>query len=164
MEVLSSCFLQVSASPEFLSLGSDQILELAQRRDIGCSTEELFHAVMRWVRHNIDGRGSLLSGLVAAVRLPLLSTTSLTDLLSEQLLLSQCIGPVQSVMALHSVPARAGELHALRASYGRKEDALTLAIGFNKDGRNCILLQLNRSTKQWSILHRFASKYASPPS
>ena len=145
-EFLSKCFLQVSSSPEFLSLGSDRLLELAQRRDIGCSTEELFLAVMRWVRHNVDGRGSLLSGLVTAVRLPLLSATLLTELLSEQLLFSHCIGQVQTAVALHSVPARAGELHTCRSAYGRKEDALTLAIS-RIDERNCIL-QLNRNTKQ----------------
>ena len=98
-------------------MGSDRLLELAQRRGIGCSTEDLFHAVMRWVLHNVDGRGGPLSGLGAAVRLPVLSMPLLTEIFRWNCLLwSQCIGEVQSAVSLHFLSARAGELRSCRAS------------------------------------------------
>jgi kelch-like protein 18 len=76
---------------EFLALNFNDLMELIQRDELNVLNEEnIFEAVMRWVRFDESVRAKLLPEVLSKVRLPLLSPQFLADRVATEELIRSC--------------------------------------------------------------------------
>lgn len=69
----SEHFMQVIRNQEFLQLSVDQLAHLLGSEDLNVPSEQdIFHALMNWVKHDQTNRQQHMSKLLALVKLPLL--------------------------------------------------------------------------------------------
>ncbi|KTF94575.1 hypothetical protein cypCar_00003526, partial [Cyprinus carpio] len=67
-------FVEVSKTEEFMLLPLKQVLDLISSDNLNVpSEEEVYRAVLSWVKHDIDGRRQHVPRLMKCVRLPLLT-------------------------------------------------------------------------------------------
>ncbi|TDH06419.1 hypothetical protein EPR50_G00132990 [Perca flavescens] len=84
-------FLDVCVSEEFLSLRTDELLELVGCDELNIKAEEqVFEAVLAWVHHDRDVRESLLPELLSKIRLPLCRPQFLSDRVQTDELVRCC--------------------------------------------------------------------------
>ncbi|XP_042202816.1 kelch-like protein 18 [Callorhinchus milii] len=84
-------FVEVSTSEEFLSLPAEELSELLGREELNVRSEEqVFEAVLAWVRYAQDCREELLPELLRRVRLPLCRPQFLTDRVQQDELVRSC--------------------------------------------------------------------------
>jgi len=90
---LDKNFVDVSQCNEFLQLQFDDLAELIKKDDLNIRSEEqIFEAVLSWVKTDCEGRKGHLPELLKYVRLPLLSPQYLSDrVLSEEIIRSNIV-------------------------------------------------------------------------
>lgn len=78
-------FHEVSLSEEFISLPLKELLDLIRRDELYVSSEEqVFEAVIRWVKKDPEIRKEHLPILLSKIRLPLLSPQYITDKVAKE--------------------------------------------------------------------------------
>ena len=78
-------FSDVAKSEEFLSLPPDEVVTLISREELNVRTEEeVFEAVLQWVKKDIVERKDFISELLKHVRLPLICPHYLCDTVSGE--------------------------------------------------------------------------------
>ncbi|XP_051943943.1 kelch-like protein 18 isoform X2 [Hippocampus zosterae] len=84
-------FVDVSLSEEFLTLRTDELLELVACDELNVKTEEqVFEAALSWVHHDRVNRESLLPELLSKIRLPLCRPQFLTERVQQEELVRCC--------------------------------------------------------------------------
>ena len=85
---LEKNFVEVSQSEEFLNLNENELIDLIKKDDLNVRSEEqIFEAVLAWVKSEKSNRKNHLYSLLSQVRLPLLSPQYLSDrVLSEDII------------------------------------------------------------------------------
>ncbi|XP_061150517.1 kelch-like protein 18 [Syngnathus typhle] len=84
-------FVDVSLSEEFLTLRTDEVLELVACDELNVKTEEqVFEAALSWVHHDRVKRASLLPELLSKIRLPLCRPQFLTERVQQEELVRCC--------------------------------------------------------------------------
>nr|XP_057924573.1 kelch-like protein 18 isoform X2 [Doryrhamphus excisus] len=84
-------FVDVSLSEEFLTLKTEELLELVGCDELNVKTEEqVFEAVLVWVHHDRDKRESLLPELLSRIRLPLCRPQFLTERVQQEEIVRCC--------------------------------------------------------------------------
>lgn len=64
---------KVYKNPEFLQLDVEQLGKLLSRDDLNVPSEQdVFHALMSWVQHDLTNREKYIVELLPLIRLPLL--------------------------------------------------------------------------------------------
>ncbi|RXM98002.1 Kelch-like protein 1 [Acipenser ruthenus] len=112
----AACLLQLSKenimevirNQEFLLLSADEILKLLSCDDVNVPDEEsIFHALLMWVKHDVQ-RCNDLSMLLAYIRLPLLPAQLLADLENNILFKDdlECQKLILEAMKYHLLPER----------------------------------------------------------
>ncbi|MGH0125193.1 UNVERIFIED_CONTAM: hypothetical protein FKN15_029532 [Acipenser sinensis] len=112
----AACLLQLSKenimevirNQEFLLLSADEILKLLSCDDVNVPDEEsIFHALLMWVKHDVQ-RCKDLSMLLAYIRLPLLPAQLLADLENNILFKDdlECQKLILEAMKYHLLPER----------------------------------------------------------
>ncbi|XP_012281434.1 kelch-like protein 18 [Orussus abietinus] len=103
-------FHDVSRSEEFVNLSFMDLNELVTRDELHVISEEhVFEAIMRWVRHEKEGRRKHLPELLASVRLPLLTPQYLIDYVAKEELIRsshQCRDLLDEARDYHLMPER----------------------------------------------------------
>ncbi|XP_061411634.1 kelch-like protein 18 isoform X1 [Lethenteron reissneri] len=88
---LQQHFVEASTGEEFLGLPGEELLELAARDELHVEGEEqVFEAMLAWVRRDREGRAPLLPDLLTCVRLPLCRPHFLTDRVQQDELIRAC--------------------------------------------------------------------------
>jgi kelch-like protein 18 len=78
-------FSRVAETEEFLALTVEELAEVVGEDELFVSTEEeVFNAVLRWVKFNPEERQDSLALLLAKVRLPLLTPQFLSDIVAAE--------------------------------------------------------------------------------
>lgn len=78
-------FHDVSLSEEFFNLPFQELLDLIKRDELFVTSEEqVFEAVIRWVKKDPELRKEHLPLLLSKVRMPLLSPQYLTDKVAKE--------------------------------------------------------------------------------
>lgn len=117
-EYLEKHFTEVSQEEEFLSLELSQIGELLSRDQLCVSSEEqIFEALIRWVKKDPELRSIYLPGLLSKVRLPLLSPIYLTDSVATEELVRtshRCRDLVDEAKDFHLLPERRTLMQSFR--------------------------------------------------
>ena len=81
-------FMAVVDSDEFLSMTFKHLESLVASTDLNVGNEEeVYQAVMKWIKHDINKRKQHLSKLISKVKLPLLPATYLMDKVATEDLL-----------------------------------------------------------------------------
>ncbi|XP_076455943.1 kelch-like protein 18 [Babylonia areolata] len=84
-------FRQVAATDDFLSLTKEDILDIISRDELNvCSEEEVFEAVLEWVKHK-EERKAHIPELMVQVRLPLLTPPYLSDRVASENLIKNSL-------------------------------------------------------------------------
>lgn len=106
-------FHEVSLSDEFHALGVNDLLDIVKRSELHVlSEEQVFEAVMRWVKASVNSsqpRSSYLPQLLSCVRLPLLSPHYLADRVATESLIRgchECRDLVDEARDFHLMPER----------------------------------------------------------
>ncbi|XP_074096032.1 kelch-like protein 18 [Cotesia typhae] len=111
-------FHQVSLSDEFLVLSVTDLKELISKDDLYVMSEsQVFEAVIRWIKHNVEERLILLPKLLILVRLPLLSPEYLVDHVAKEDLIRrshECRDLLDEAKDCHLMPERKHLLESYR--------------------------------------------------
>ncbi|MGH0120732.1 UNVERIFIED_CONTAM: hypothetical protein FKN15_029868 [Acipenser sinensis] len=111
-------FVEVSMSEEFLALGLEEVLELVGRDELNVKAEEqVFEAVLAWVRHKRDQREPRLPELLSKTRLPLCRPQFLADRVQQEDLVRcchKCRDLVDEAKDYHLMPERRPHLPAFK--------------------------------------------------
>lgn len=111
-------FVEVAHSEEFLALQFSDVQEIISRDEIHVMSEEqIFEAVMIWVKRSIEDRAELLPELLTKVRMPLLTPHYLTDRVATEELIRtshRCRDLVDEAKDYHLMPERRPLLQSFR--------------------------------------------------
>lgn len=103
-------FRDVSLSEEFLSVMGSELIKIVKNDELDVSSEEeVYEAVIRWVKKDPEVRKSLLPQLLACVRLPLLKPQYLVDRVSKNQLIKsshECRDLLDEARDFHLIPER----------------------------------------------------------
>ena len=152
-------FKEVSKSDEFLSLDFSEIIEVVAKDELNVTGEEdVFQAVMAWVKRDVPNRESKLPQLLTNVRLPLLSPEFLTDnVITEELIRSShsCRDLVDEAKDYHLMPQRRPLLQSFRTRPRCCNDiqGLIYAVGgLTKNGDSLSTVEVyNPQTGRWRM-------------
>ena len=73
-------FEDVVVNDEFVSITPKTLISLVESSDLNVRNEtDAFEAMMKWVRHDVEGRNQYLPELLANVRLPLIAASHLIE-------------------------------------------------------------------------------------
>ncbi|XP_044133478.1 kelch-like protein 17 [Bufo gargarizans] len=128
-------FVEVSKTEEFMLLPLKQVLDLISSDSLNVpSEEEVYRAVLNWVKHDVDGRRQHVPRLMKCVRLPLLSRDFLMSSVDTELLVrhhSECKDLLIEALKYHLMPEQRGVLSNSRTRPRRCEGASTVlfAVG-----------------------------------
>lgn len=111
-------FYDVSMSDEYLSLSCPALFSILQTDELHVfSEEQVFEAVMRWVKRDPDARKKDLPKLLATVRMPLLTPQYLTDRVAVEELIRtshECRDLLDEARDYHLMPERRPLLQSFR--------------------------------------------------
>ncbi|XP_076332124.1 uncharacterized protein LOC143237117 isoform X2 [Tachypleus tridentatus] len=102
-----------------------QVQELISSNELNAtSEEEIYCAVISWVKHDIDSRKQLLSQLLQHVRLPLIRREFLLKTVGEEPLIQDCLKTKDlliEAMKYHLMPEHRSCMIGMRTTYRRPE-------------------------------------------
>ncbi|XP_078072034.1 kelch-like protein 18 [Mustelus asterias] len=111
-------FVEVSMSEEFLALPFEEVFELVARDELNVKSEEqVFEAVLAWIRFDRDSREEYLPQLLTKVRLPLCRPQFLTDRVQQDDLVRcchKCRDLVDEAKDYHLMPERRPHLPSFK--------------------------------------------------
>uniref|UniRef100_A0A8C1NAS8 Kelch-like family member 18 n=1 Tax=Cyprinus carpio TaxID=7962 RepID=A0A8C1NAS8_CYPCA len=111
-------FVEVSMSEEFLTLRPEEVLELVGCDELNVQAEEqVFEAILAWVRHSREDRESQLPELMSKTRLPLCRPQFLADRVQQDELVRcchKCRDLVDEAKDYHLMPERRPHLPAYK--------------------------------------------------
>ncbi|XP_014240962.1 kelch-like protein 18 isoform X2 [Cimex lectularius] len=103
-------FHDVSLSDEYMALDINELLDIVKRDELYViSEEQVFEAIMRWVKKDCELRKLELPRLLASVRLPLLAPHYLVDSVATEELIRtshECRDLVDEARDYHLMPER----------------------------------------------------------
>ncbi|CAG9787729.1 unnamed protein product [Diatraea saccharalis] len=136
MEYTYQHFMQVVKHQEFLSLQTEQLSSLLKSDDLNVITEEnVFESMMTWVQHDIANREHHLATLLKLIKLPLLSSEYLIDIVEQACgNVPECQPLIMEAVKWHLLPERRALLFSHRTRPRTSTIGRLLAIG----GMDCI--------------------------
>lgn len=115
---LQNNFIDVVESDEFLLLPVNQLLEIISNDELNVRCEEqVYQAVMNWIKYDLDERKQYLAQLMSNVRLPLLDTKFLVTKVGCDPLVRQdqtCRDLIDEAKDYHLLPQERSLVHATR--------------------------------------------------
>ncbi|XP_058160690.1 kelch-like protein 17 isoform X3 [Dasypus novemcinctus] len=128
-------FVDVAKTEEFMLLPLKQVLELVSSDSLNVPSEEdVYRAVLSWVRHDVDTRRQHVPRLMKCVRLPLLSRDFLLGHVDAESLVRHhpdCKDLLIEALKFHLLPEQRGVLGTSRTRPRRCEGAgpVLFAVG-----------------------------------
>uniref|UniRef100_A0A672GUS6 Kelch-like family member 17 n=1 Tax=Salarias fasciatus TaxID=181472 RepID=A0A672GUS6_SALFA len=139
-------FVEVSKTEEFMLLPLKQVLDLISSDNLNVpSEEEVYRAVLSWVKHDIDGRRQHVPWLMKCVRLPLLRRDFLMSNVDTELLVrhhSECKDLLIEALKYHLMPEQRGVLSNSRTRPRRCEGASPVLFAVGHSVRPASVLQV----------------------
>ncbi|XP_072884296.1 kelch-like protein 1 isoform X2 [Hemitrygon akajei] len=124
--------MEVIRNQEFLLLPTDDILKLLVSDDVNVPDEEtIFHALMMWVKYDVQRRCRDLATLLAYIRLPLLPPQLLADLENNVLFKDdlECQKLILEAMKYHLLPERRPLMQSPRTRPRKSTVGALYAVG-----------------------------------
>ncbi|XP_042694942.1 kelch-like protein 1 isoform X2 [Centrocercus urophasianus] len=124
--------IEVIRNQEFLLLPAEELHKLLASDDVNVPDEEtIFHALMMWVKYDMQRRCSDLSMLLAYIRLPLLPPQILADLENHALFKDdlECQKLILEAMKYHLLPERRTLMQSPRTKPRKSTVGTLYAVG-----------------------------------
>ncbi|XP_012660558.1 kelch-like protein 1 isoform X2 [Otolemur garnettii] len=124
--------MEVIRNQEFLLLPAEELHKLLASDDVNVPDEEtIFHALMMWVKYDMQRRCSDLSMLLAFIRLPLLPPQILADLENHALFKNdlECQKLILEAMKYHLLPERRTLMQSPRTKPRKSTVGTLYAVG-----------------------------------
>ena len=97
-EIIGKNFVSLTKTDEFLALDVDSLVELVQDDDLAVVGEEqVYEAVMSWLRHDVDKRGASIAKALRPVRMQLLSRVYLNEVVDKEELIKSNVNSLQQL-------------------------------------------------------------------
>ncbi|XP_072031171.1 kelch-like protein 24 [Amphiura filiformis] len=96
-------FLDIVASPEFCNYTKEEFVDLLSREIQVDKEEQVYEAIMRWVRRDVQERIAVLPELLDSVAFEVMPTSYLTDILGKETLLEddpECAGVIARIRTI----------------------------------------------------------------
>ena len=149
-------FVAVAKSEDFRALDSKDVKELISKDAINVSDEEeVYQAVIAWVKHDLPSRECLLPELLKCVRLYSMSKYSLRNILDEELVCKNltCTRVVINALDFFFFPGRFQNMSLKpRLSLDKYEPVVVLTGGFSISGHKKETQCFVPSTLSWVSL------------
>ncbi|ELT96732.1 hypothetical protein CAPTEDRAFT_109214 [Capitella teleta] len=143
-EFIEKNFVNVCHGEEFLSLPEDKLSEILSSSELNVEKEEIvLDALLNWTLHERDVRISSLSELLPQVRLALINSCYIQEVLGRNNLLSECTEFLKDLKTFEANPEKYAGKHAISTvlrSGMIKPDICILLIGgvdHKKPSINC---------------------------
>ncbi|NXC83175.1 KLHL1 protein, partial [Cercotrichas coryphoeus] len=124
--------MEVIRNQEFLLLPAEELHKLLASDDVNVPDEEtIFHALMMWVKYDMQRRCNDLSMLLAYIRLPLLPPQILADLENHALFKDdlECQKLILEAMKYHLLPERRTLMQSPRTKPRKSTVGTLYAVG-----------------------------------
>ncbi|KAM9049851.1 kelch-like protein 1 isoform 2-T2 [Megaptera novaeangliae] len=124
--------MEVMRNQEFLLLPAEELHKLLASDDVNVPDEEtIFHALMMWVKYDMQRRCNDLSMLLAFIRLPLLPPQILADLENHTLFKNdlECQKLILEAMKYHLLPERRTLMQSPRTKPRKSTVGTLYAVG-----------------------------------
>ncbi|XP_065758286.1 kelch-like protein 1 isoform X2 [Muntiacus reevesi] len=124
--------MEVIRNQEFLLLPAEELHKLLASDDVNVPDEEtIFHALMMWVKYDMQRRCNDLSMLLAFIRLPLLPPQILADLENHALFKNdlECQKLILEAMKYHLLPERRTLMQSPRTKPRKSTVGTLYAVG-----------------------------------
>ncbi|GFG32453.1 hypothetical protein Cfor_04302 [Coptotermes formosanus] len=148
-------FMEVIPNQEFLTLPADEVAKLLASDDLNVpSEEEIFHALMAWVKIDVASRKKDVSRLLSLVKLPLLMPSFIADYIETDPLFREdhvCQELIMEALKYHLLPERRPMLQSPRTRPRKSTVGALYAVGgmhANKVATNVEKYDLRANT--WS--------------
>ncbi|EDM02406.1 kelch-like 1 (Drosophila) (predicted) [Rattus norvegicus] len=135
--------MEVIRNQEFLLLPAEELHKLLASDDVNVPDEEtIFHALMMWVKYDMQRRCGDLSMLLAFIRLPLLPPQILADLENHALFKNdlECQKLILEAMKYHLLPERRTLMQSPRTKPRKSTVGTLYAVGGMDNNKGCIQL------------------------
>uniref|UniRef100_A0AAA9TZH4 Kelch like family member 17 n=1 Tax=Bos taurus TaxID=9913 RepID=A0AAA9TZH4_BOVIN len=133
-------FVDVAKTEEFMLLPLKQVLELVSSDSLNVPSEEdVYRAVLSWVKHDVDARRQHVPRLMKCVRLPLLSRDFLLGHVDAESLVRHhpdCKDLLIEALKFHLLPEQRGVLGTSRTRPRRCEGAGPVLFALRRDFRS----------------------------
>ncbi|XP_023702512.1 kelch-like protein 5 isoform X2 [Cryptotermes secundus] len=156
-------FMEVTQNQEFLKLPADEVAKLLASDDLNVpSEEEIFHALMMWVKNDVDYRKKDVSRLLGLVKLPLLMPSFIADYIETDPLFREdrvCQELIMEALKYHLLPERRPMLQSPRTRPRKSTVGVLYAVGgmdANKGATNIEKYDLRSNT--WSHAARMSGR------
>ncbi|XP_071496288.1 kelch-like protein 18 [Diadema antillarum] len=152
-------FVDVACSDEFMQLDKSELIELLNMDELNVTGEEqVFDALIGWVRHDEENREEFMPELLGLVRLPLIRPQILTDHISAIELVKnchKCRDLVDEAKDYHLMPERRSMLKSQRTKPRCCNDitGLIYAVGgLTRSGESLHAVEVYEPTNEtWKV-------------
>ncbi|KAM7110864.1 kelch-like protein 1 [Molossus nigricans] len=145
--------MEVMRNQEFLLLPAEELHKLLASDDVNVPDEEtIFHALMMWVKYDMQRRCSDLSMLLAFIRLPLLPPQILADLENHALFKNdlECQKLILEAMKYHLLPERRTLMQSPRTKPRKSTVGTLYAVGGMDNNKGATTIEkYNLRTNLW---------------
>ncbi|XP_060247502.1 kelch-like protein 1 isoform X2 [Meriones unguiculatus] len=136
--------MEVIRNQEFLLLPAEELHKLLASDDVNVPDEEtIFHALMMWVKYDMQRRCGDLSMLLAFIRLPLLPPQILADLENHALFKNdlECQKLILEAMKYHLLPERRTLMQSPRTKPRKSTVGTLFAVGGMDNNKGVTVLE-----------------------
>ncbi|XP_065389386.1 kelch-like protein 1 isoform X2 [Macaca fascicularis] len=136
--------MEVIRNQEFLLLPAEELHKLLASDDVNVPDEEtIFHALMMWVKYDMQSRCNDLSMLLAFIRLPLLPPQILADLENHALFKNdlECQKLILEAMKYHLLPERRTLMQSPRTKPRKSTVGTLYAVGGMDNNKGVTVLE-----------------------
>ncbi|XP_032352781.1 kelch-like protein 1 isoform X2 [Camelus ferus] len=136
--------MEVMRNQEFLLLPAEELHKLLASDDVNVPDEEtIFHALMMWVKYDMQRRCNDLSMLLAFIRLPLLPPQILADLENHALFKNdlECQKLILEAMKYHLLPERRTLMQSPRTKPRKSTVGTLYAVGGMDNNKGVTVLE-----------------------
>ncbi|XP_054575817.1 kelch-like protein 1 isoform X1 [Eptesicus fuscus] len=145
--------MEVIRNQEFLLLPAEELHKLLASDDVNVPDEEtIFHALMMWVKYDMQRRCNDLSMLLAFIRLPLLPPQILADLENHALFKNdlECQKLILEAMKYHLLPERRTLMQSPRTKPRKSTVGTLYAVGGMDNNKGATTIEkYNLRTNLW---------------
>lgn len=125
-----SNFMLVCKNQEFYQLSAEQLANLLKSDDLNVPSEEdVFHALMAWVQHDVPTREKCIADLLSLIRLPLLTPAFIADHIESLCISNDCQQLVMEALKWHLMPDRRTQISSHRSRPRKSTMGRLLAVG-----------------------------------
>ncbi|XP_064413796.1 kelch-like protein 1 isoform X2 [Latimeria chalumnae] len=146
--------MEVIRNQEFLLLPAEELHKLLASDDVNVPDEEtIFHALMMWVKHDMQRRCNDLSMLLAYIRLPLLPPQLLADLENNTLFKDdlECQKLILEAMKYHLLPERRPLMQSPRTKPRKSTVGALFAVGGMDNNKGATTIEkYDLRTNSWT--------------